>query len=266
MRSCVLICSMALLAIPAATTFSQDMAGSDSGIYFDVGGGLAIIPEIAKAKGGLWYEKDGKAHYYDGVTKKDGTPELKAISPDPKFGFDLGWTVSGALGYRFGDVRAEAEVSYTAANRNKSGGNEVQKDDYDTLPSLSILSFMANGWYEIDTGTMFSPFIGIGLGGFHGNFSSGKSKGAPDSSKFDFTGWGLAVQGGAGVAVEVTDGLSVQLGYRLFWAPLETTYTYESTDLKTDLGGNSVDKGIIGSAFPLMVHRIELGVSYLLPL
>ena len=29
--------------------------------------------------------------------------------------------------------------------------------------------------------------------------------------------------------------------------------------------GNSVDKTIVGTAVPLMVHRIELGVSYLLP-
>ena len=264
MRFFVLICSMALLAVPAATTFSQDMAGSDSGIYFDVGGGLAIVPEIAKAKVGLWYEKDGKEYYLDTATgeKKDGTPTLKEADYDA--GFDLGWTVGGALGYRFGDIRAEADVSYTSANYNKLGGIEIKKDNYDTLPSLTILSFMANGWYEIDTGTMFSPFIGLGLGGFHGTISTGKPKGASEST--EQTGWGFAVQGGAGVAVEVTDGLSIRLGYRLFVAPLETTYTYESTDLKIDPAGNSVDKAIIGTAAPLMVHRIELGVSYLLPL
>ena len=260
MRFFVLICSMALLAVPAATTFSQDMAESDSGIYFDVGGGLAIVPEIAKAKGGWWYEKDGKEYHFATGEKKDG-PLL--IEGDYDAGFDLGWTVGGALGYRFGDIRAEAAVSYASANYNELAGIEVKKDSFDTLPSLTILSFMANGWYEIDTGTMFSPFIGLGLGGFHGTTSNGKPKGESDSN--EQTGWGFAVQGGAGVAVEVTDGLSIQLGYRLFVAPLETTYTYESTDLKIDSAGNSVDKAILGTAFPLTVHRIELGVSYLLP-
>jgi opacity protein-like surface antigen len=268
---------MALLAIPAATTFSQDMGGSDSGIYFDVGGGLAIVPEIAKAKGGplgpgVWFEKDGKAFYYEDGTKKSGTPTLKEIDLDA--GFDLGWTAGGALGYQFGDIRAEAEVTYTSANQNKSGSTEGEdfKDPYDTLPSLNILSFMANGWYEIDTGTMFSPFIGLGLGGFHGVLSGGKPKNAGTDFKVkESAGWGFAVQGGAGVAVEVADGLSIQLGYRLFWAPLETTYTHESTD-KQDLAlakaslGADADKVITGVAFPLMVHRIELGVSYLLPL
>ena len=95
---------------------------------------------------------------------------------------------------------------------------------------------------------MFSPFIGLGLGGFQGTVGGGKDKGGSDA--IDSTGWGVAFQGGVGVAVEVTEGLSVQLGYRLFWAPLETTYTYENTDVKTDLMGNSVDKVIIGRAFP----------------
>ena len=59
--------------------------------------------------------------------------------------------------------------------------------------------------------------------------------------------------------------LSIQLGYRLFVAPLETTLTQESTDPMEDPVGNSVDKTIFGTAVPLMVHRIKLGASYLLP-
>ena len=88
-----------------------------------------------------------------------------------------------------GDIRAEAAVSYASANYNKFTGSEIRKDSFDTLPSLTILSFMANGWYEIDTGTMFSPFIGLGLGGFHGTISTGKLKAATDSN--EQTGWGL---------------------------------------------------------------------------
>ena len=264
MRSCVLICSMALLAIPAATTFSQDMAGSDSGISVAVGGGVALVSEIAKAKGGFWYEKDGKEYYLDPSTgeRKDGTPALKDVDPDPKYGFELGWTVSGALGYQFGDVRAEAEVSYTSANQNMAGGVELTDD---TLPSLNLLSLMANGWYEIDTGTMFRPVVGVGLGAVQGAYSSANADGTSGSSGMDFNGWGFAVQGAAGVAVEVSDGLSVQLGYRLFAAP-QITLTSEVSGPNTDLAGNSADKTVGGLAFPLWVQRIELGLSYILPL
>lgn len=268
MRSCVLISSLALLAIPAATTFSQDMvqdmAASDSGISVGVGGGVALVSEIAKAKYGVWFEKDGTEYYIDASTgeKKDGTPSLQDVDPDPKYGFELGWTVNGALGYQFGDVRAEAEVSYTSARQNMQGGVELDEDDDGTL---SVLSLMANGWYEIETGTMFRPFAGVGLGAVQGAYSSGKAIGTSDLSPRDFSGWGFAVQGSAGVAAEVSDGLSIRLGYRLFAAPL-ITLTSEVPNLKTDPAGNSVDKTVVGLAFPLWVQRIELGLSYILPL
>lgn len=271
MRSCVLICSMALLAIPAATTFSQDMdmhmGMGDTGVYFEAGGGLAIVPEIMNAKGGFWFEKDGKEHYFDppvGGEKKDGTPTLEEFDPDPKYGFDLGWTVGGALGYDFGDIRAELEVTYTSANQNKVFGDELKNDNYDTLPSLSTLSFMANGWYDIDTGTVFSPYVGLGAGGFQATLSGGEPKNAPTGFEVtEFTGWGLAFQGGAGVAVEVTDGLSIQVGYNLFAAPLDTVLRHE-----TDVEDNPLidaDKMITGIAAALWVHRIEIGVSYRFP-
>ena len=80
--------------------------------------------------------------------------------------------------------------------------------------------------------------------------------------------WGFAYQAGVGVAMEVADGLSVQLGYRIF-GTLETTYTTEITNeslLSLSIIPDAPDKYISALALPLMVHRIELGVSYLLPL
>ena len=87
------------------------------------------------------------------------------------------------------------------------------------------MSFMANGWYELDTGTPFSPFIGIGLGVANVSSSSGTHKDALDDFEpTEFSGWGFAYQAGAGLGVEVADGFSIRLGYRLF-GTLETTLT-----------------------------------------
>ena len=82
------------------------------------------------------------------------------------------------------------------------------------------------------------------------------------------SGWGFAYQAGVGVAMEVADGLSVQLGYRIF-GTLETTYTTTTEITNESLSSiipDAPDKYISAAALPLMVHRIELGVSYLLPL
>ena len=176
MRPSFLICALALLAIPASTVSSQAPSINDSGIYFEAGGGLVLFSEIGKVKSGDWFEKDGKPFYYDddGTTKKDGTPTLKEADYDA--GYDIGWAIGGAVGYRFGDIRAEAEVFYFSASQNRLGSADIDKDVFDTPPSLSVLSLMANGWYEFDTGTVFSPFIGLGLGGFQGAFSSGAAQ------------------------------------------------------------------------------------------
>ena len=267
MRPSFLICALALLAIPASTVSSQAPSMTDSGIYFEAGGGLALFSEIGKVKSGTWYEEDGEPFYYDGTTKKDGTPTLNEADYDA--GYDIGWAIGGAVGYRFGDIRAEAEVFYFSASQNRLGSADINKDVFDTPPSLSALSLMANGWYEFDTGTVFSPFIGLGLGGFQGAFGSGAPKNAPGEYEATvLSAWGFAYQAGVGVAMEVADGLSVQLGYRIF-GTLETTYTTEITNeslLSLSIIPDAPDKYISALALPLMVHRIELGVSYLLPL
>ena len=259
MRSRILICALALLAIPSLSVFSQDSSMSDSGLYFNVGGGLSLFSEIAKAKTAEWAEKDGEAFYLDGVVRKEGTPSLK--ERDYEVSFDMGWSVGGALGYRFGAVRVEGEGSYFSANLNKHPDLDIDQDDYETLPSMSVLALMANGWFDVDTGTIFSPFIGIGLGGLQGTSSSGVLEIAPDDFEpVEHSGWGFAYQAGAGAAVEVTEGLSIRLGYRLF-GTLETTYTAE-VEVSDPLLATLADKGFTAVAFPLLVHRIELGVGY----
>ena len=85
---------------------------------------------------------------------------------------------------------------------------------------------MANGWYQLDTGTPFSPFIGIGLGAANLSWSGARRLRAlqDEFEPTESTGWGFAYQAGAGLGVEIADGFSIRLGYRLF-GTLETTLT-----------------------------------------
>ena len=169
---------------------------------------------------------------------------------------------STTLGYQYGDIRAEAEFSYLSVNQNKIGETELKAEDYDALPQLTAMSFMANGWYQLDTGTPFSPFIGFGLGAANVTFTRETAKDAEDDFEpMEFSGWGFAYQAGAGLGVEVADGFSIRLGYRLF-GTLETTLTHE-----TESADNPIyDTAISTVAFPMMAHRIELGIGYVFPL
>ena len=249
-HSRVLACALALLAIPSLSVLSQESSMSDSGVYFNVGGGLSLFSEIGKAKVGLWWKKDGDEFYFDETgARKDGTPALK--EGDLDVSFDLGWAIAGAVGYRFGDLRVEGEGAYLAATLNKYTGMEIDKDTFDTQPGIGVLALMLNGWYDIDTGTIVSPFLGIGVGGLQGTTTQGVPKNAPDEFEARVhSGWGLAYQAGAGAAVEVIDGLSVRLGYRLF-GTLETTYTSETDTAGSATVSAVADKLVQGVAYPL---------------
>ena len=260
--SAVVLMMFSPLWVVAQDVAVHDAGAAHSGIYFTGGAGLALISEIGKAKIGSWYEKDGKAFYYDNSrTKKDGTPTLAEGDIDAVF--DMGWALAGAIGYRFGALRAEGAGSYSSGDLNSFGGTKIGKDDYDTPPSFTTFAVMANGWYDFDTGTMFTPFVGLGLGAFRGTNSGGVPKNAPDSYEAPAqSAWGFAYQGGAGVAMEVVDSLSIRLGYQLF-GTLETAYMDEETDSDAlSFLPDSPDKAISVTAFPLLVHRIELGLSY----
>ncbi len=77
--------------------------------------------------------------------------------------YDSGFLFTGAAGYDFaGPMRLEAEYLW-------------QKNDVDTLRyksrignfdqgDLKTQSFMLNGYYDIDTGSPWMPFVGLGLG------------------------------------------------------------------------------------------------------
>ena len=86
--------------------------------------------------------------------------------------------------------------------------------------TLTILALTANAWYDLYTGTAWTPYIGIGVGGT--NLSVQLSEGTDDDDRyFDGNGWGFAYQAGVGVAFEVLSGFSLTAGYQ-FFGTLET--------------------------------------------
>ena len=96
MRIFATLLSVALLSIPGASLFSQDMMMDGTGFYAAAGGGATLItdttdtPQSENAPGGA----DNKADW------------------DLDFGFSAG----GSAGYDFGDFRTEAEFSFQSAN------------------------------------------------------------------------------------------------------------------------------------------------------
>lgn len=71
--------------------------------------------------------------------------------------FNTGYAVGGALGYMIDNYRFEGEMSYMASDM----------DTYDSTPSdaeINILTFLANGYLDFDTGNPMTPYITAGIG------------------------------------------------------------------------------------------------------
>jgi opacity protein-like surface antigen len=108
-----------------------------------------------------------------------------------KFDLNTGLVLNGAIGYNFGSARLEGAVGY-------------QKHDFkDFDDDISLLTLMANAYYDFDTGSDIRPYIMGGLGMAHVNMSW-------TSDDEDVFAWQL----GAGLGFKVSENTTLDLGYR----------------------------------------------------
>lgn len=114
--------------------------------------------------------------------------------------YDLGYAVGLTAGYKWDfNLRTEVEIVYRE--------NDIDEFDGDpTIGDVNSLAFMVNGFYDIDTGTPWTPYVGGGLGLANVEIDSG---GSDDDTVFAF-------QIGAGVGYDVTPALTVTVDYRFF--------------------------------------------------
>ena len=150
--------------------------------------------------------------------------------------FDTGFVVGGNVGYDFGYIRAEGEISYRKNGLDKLTANATV-DGTATVESekqsgdVSALSFMANGFLEYDNKSRFTPYAGGGIGLSVVKADNGTSE---DDTVF-------AYQLGAGLAFAATEKITLELSYRFF--------------------GTS-DPKLGDSKAEYMTHNILLGIRY----
>jgi opacity protein-like surface antigen len=199
----------------AVTTAGTAQAQSDTrtGAYIALDAGIATVSDTD-----LDYREDGGTFGGTGATDTLNT----------RVELDSAFNIGGAIGYDFGQVRADIEIDY---NRNKVSALEVRGVngssvtltpgdiqnicDYAEADDCSgsgntiefdggrvrQLSAIASLWYDIPTGSVVTPYLGggVGVAGFEIE-GEGKARFA----------WHL----GAGVAVEVSPGVSLTADYR----------------------------------------------------
>ena len=215
--------SVALLSIPGASLLAQDMMMAGTGFYMAAGGGVTLI------------------------TDTTDTPQSENVGggkDEADWDLDFGFGAGGAAGYDFGDFRTEAEFSFQSANflHDDKIDDDTKADD-----NLTVMTFMANGFFDLDTGTPFVPFIGIGAGGVNLAVKLNESTDA-DQPDFEGSGWGFGYQAHVGVAYEIIDAVALTLGYRFFGT------------LQTEVKDKDDEEMYVKPN--LMAHRAELGVRF----
>ena len=128
--------------------------------------------------------------------------------------FDVGPLFGAVAGYRFGPFRVEGEVTYRDNDIDDITVNGVSLVGAG-LPiegDVSSVAIMANAYYDINTGSVVTPYIGGGIGAVVINGELGvPSLGIPVDDETDTVFGG---QIAAGVAVEVMQNLALTLDYR----------------------------------------------------
>lgn len=245
MRLSAVLLTIALLSVPAVATLAQTpMMTESSGVYVNVGGALTLLPGTT----GTPFSNPASDPF-------DPAPE-HADGNKTNWDFDLGLGANGALGYDFGSFRADAEFTYLSSNfvfdvhktERRDEGDEGKADD-----TLTVLAGTANAWYDLDTGTVWSPYIGVGVGGALLQVKLRTSQ-EQDPPYFDGNGWGFVYKAGVGVAVEVLSGFSLVAGYQ-FFGTLETKVTDGKTATAT------TDDHTVSPT--LMAHGVQVGMRFL---
>ena len=152
--------------------------------------------------------------------------------------YDPGYVIEGAAGMEFDtvSVRAELAISYQENDGDTFTEGGVSMDASDV--TVSALAFMLNGYYDIQTESAITPYVLAGFGFIRADLDTG------DIDESDTV---LAGQVGAGVGYAVSDGVTIDLKYKLV--------TSQDIEFKDEDGKNEVEN---------MGHQIQLGVRVML--
>jgi len=135
---------------------------------------------------------------------------------------DPGYALGGEVGYAFGPVRVEGELSWRQNDLSKIGNS---LGTYSADGNINAVAVMANVYYDFFTGTKFTPYLGVGAGGININDNNIRAGGIDVTNDSDLK---PGYQGIAGVSYAVNDQLSIKADYHYVRAD-QVRFTTDST-------------------------------------
>jgi opacity protein-like surface antigen len=193
----VLSALLGVLAVaPHPSAFAADVVGSDQiGIY--------VAPKFVY---GLTHISGSKV-VSPGESRSTGTHNDSAFGGSVAVGYDFEKQLA---------VPVRAEIEYAAFSQVEAKRHSSSALDGTVKQTYNIHTVFANAYFDIDTSTLVTPYVGAGLGTA---FITSKAKYTPDDgSGNERTGsktkTNLAWNVGTGVGFDFTDNITLDVGYR----------------------------------------------------
>jgi len=127
--------------------------------------------------------------WYVGVSGDLSSPQSTNVTGTTTGNIDYKFSSGGniAIGYEpqalknaTGDVRLEAEAGYHAFGLKDVTAGGVTNSN--PTGDLKVATLMGNAYYDLHTGTQFTPYVGAGVGEAHIDFARNNGFGATQSS------------------------------------------------------------------------------------
>lgn len=133
--------------------------------------------------------------------------------------FNTGWDAGGSVGIAFGNgPRIEGEVVYrhNGVDSHFDGDEGVYRSGHGNVSQVSV---MVNAAYDVDCGSRWIPYFGIGAGAIHVSYNkAGSFDEDDDDYVIDDSYWRGAVQAFAGVDYPITPTLRLGVRYNYLHA------------------------------------------------
>lgn len=225
-----------------------------------------LIPSISFAADQIGVYVAPKFVY--GLVQTQGTNLYETEVGEPTFKLKIGSktdsTFGGslAIGYDFDkkfNIPVRAEIEYSAFSRADAEKKFTDGNQSMTIKQqFGIQTLFANAYWDINTGTKFTPYLGAGLGmafistkynaklvDSGNSFSSGFNSSSKNVTNF---AWNV----GAGLGYDINDSWTVDVGYRFVGLGSVKTNSISPYD----------DAGIHMKTNNLYQHQFSLGVRY----
>lgn len=198
---------------------------------------LALVATPSQAQGPWYGSVSGNAVWVDDADWSSNA------GPTGNFEFDTGWGVNGALGYSLSGgmqgLRIEGEVGYRSNDIDT-----VNVNNFGVIPGgtgdVDVWTGLINGYYDIDLGSNFMPYIGGGLGIAHvdGEVTVPGPNGRISDSETVF-----AYQLSAGVGYALSPSTTLFAGYR-YLATEDPEFSNGATTVTSEYHSHNAQAGV----------------------